>query len=162
MTNLNDNPYLLALRRRRAAEAPPVVTEQPHTERPIENEPRVAAQPSDSFGGLLRVFRERAGISQRRLSRKAGFGPAYVYLVECGDHKPSQDAATKIAGALNLNPTDRSRLIRGSALNPAALLPRPTMAAINDAYRKAAPGIRAIMESHAAEIVRITREGLTT
>ncbi|MEU8507510.1 helix-turn-helix transcriptional regulator [Streptomyces brevispora] len=46
---------------------------------------------SETFGALLRFFRERAGLSQEALGRKIGFSKSQVAMVERGDRPPRGD-----------------------------------------------------------------------
>lgn len=54
-------------------------------------------------GALIRVARERRGLSARQLSAITGYSPAYVSRLESGNLDPSLRAFAKIAHALHLN-----------------------------------------------------------
>jgi transcriptional regulator with XRE-family HTH domain len=77
------------------------------------------------FGERLRAFRERAGLSQNRLARRAGIDPAYVNRLERStvedSRSPTRRVVLALAAALSLGPADRDRLLVAAGLCPEAV-----------------------------------------
>lgn len=51
-------------------------------------------------GDLLRRLRQRAGLSQAEVARRAGIVPTVVSAYECGRRQPSLEAAGRIIDAM--------------------------------------------------------------
>lgn len=57
----------------------------------------------EGFGGLLKRFRSRSGLSQRALAERAGVDKSYVSRIEKGERKyPNRALVLEIAGILEL------------------------------------------------------------
>jgi transcriptional regulator with XRE-family HTH domain len=63
-------------------------------------------------GALMRVARQRKGMSQRELSLMVGRSPAYVNKLEAGVIEPSFQAVSEVAVALALTPLETWVLCR--------------------------------------------------
>ena len=50
-----------------------------------------------NYGKAIEKARKRANLSQHELSRRAGFDPSYVSMLERGTRSPSVGAVAKIA-----------------------------------------------------------------
>ncbi len=60
----------------------------------------------DDFRMNMKYYREKAGISQTRLSILCECGTGTIGGIEAGKAKPSFDMMIKIAEALKINPAD--------------------------------------------------------
>ena len=65
----------------------------------------------DSFGAVLRSLRERAGLSQSAVARRAGLDPSFVNRLESGQRSAERSIAERLAAALDLEPADADRLL---------------------------------------------------
>ncbi len=77
-----------------------------------------------AFGALLREYRVRIGLSQNLLARRAGIDPAYVNRLErapVDGAVPRRRVVLELAGALDLGPVDRERLLVAAGLCPEAI-----------------------------------------
>jgi transcriptional regulator with XRE-family HTH domain len=70
------------------------------------------ASPAPHVGALMRVARQRQGMSQRELSLRVGRSPAYVNKLEAGTIEPSFQAVSEVAVALRLTPLETWVLCR--------------------------------------------------
>ncbi len=76
------------------------------------------------FGGLLRDFRVRVGLSQNQLARRAGIDPAYVNRLERSGPDgavPRRRVVLDLATALELGPVDRERMLVAAGLCPESI-----------------------------------------
>lgn len=73
-----------------------------------------------TFGGLLRVARESAGIGVRELSRRSGVTAGYLSDIELDRRLPGADATARIEAALGI--TDGSLAIKGARVRITACL----------------------------------------
>lgn len=55
-----------------------------------------------AVGDLLRVLRERRGLSLRQLATRSGFSPSFISQVEKGQASPSINSLEKIAAVLDV------------------------------------------------------------
>jgi transcriptional regulator with XRE-family HTH domain len=62
------------------------------------------------FGGVLRDFRERLGVSQAKLAKLAEFDHSFISRLESGARMPTREAVDRLAAALRLEPEERDRL----------------------------------------------------
>jgi transcriptional regulator with XRE-family HTH domain len=74
-----------------------------------------------STGALLRQTRERHGLSQRRLARRAGTTQAVVSRIERGLTSPSLDTVERLLAAMGWELDVRLRRSRWQDHDPAAL-----------------------------------------
>ncbi len=72
-----------------------------------------------SFGSLLRAYRERAGLSQSALARRAGLDPSFINRLESGQRSAERSVAEKLINALGLDPADTDRLLAAGGHLPA-------------------------------------------
>ncbi len=73
----------------------------------------------DTFGSLLRAYRESKRLSQNALARQVGVNPAYVNRLESGERRPSQrHYVLDIARALNLGEEETNRLLEAGGHLP--------------------------------------------
>jgi predicted ATPase/transcriptional regulator with XRE-family HTH domain len=84
-------------------------------------------QPQDSFGGLLRRYREQAGLTQEALAEKAGLTPNAISSLERGRRRnPYPHTVQALAAALRLPKEQHDLLIRlAREKKPAALAEAP-------------------------------------
>lgn len=75
----------------------------------------------DGFGSLLRSFRERAGLSQSALARRAGLDPSFVNRLESGQRSAERAVAEKLVEALALGPPDADALLAAGGYLPSSL-----------------------------------------
>jgi hypothetical protein len=76
------------------------------------------AQKSDtSFPQLLKMLRERAGLSARALSSKCGFSPSYVSKAEAGILVPTLDNFARLVNTLGCSDQEIVFLVRSLAPN---------------------------------------------
>lgn len=68
------------------------------------------------FGGELRRWRERRGVSQLRLASIASMSPRYVSFVETGRSRPSRNVVERLADALDIPLRSRNRLLVAAGL----------------------------------------------
>lgn len=74
-----------------------------------------------NFGMVLRGFRERAGLSQSALARRAGLDPSFVNRLESGQRGADRAVAEGLARALDLNPTEMDQLLAAGGHLPLLL-----------------------------------------
>jgi|SRR5579884_1232541 len=74
----------------------------------------------ESFGSLLRSYREKAGLSQSALARRAGLDPSFVNRLESGQRSAERSVAQKLVDALDLGHAESDRLLAASGYLPAA------------------------------------------
>lgn len=55
------------------------------------------------FGDMLRMFRERVGLSQRALAEKAGIDTSYISRIERGERNATRSIALQLAEILKLS-----------------------------------------------------------
>jgi transcriptional regulator with XRE-family HTH domain len=89
----------------------------------------------ESFGPVLRCFRQRAGISQNALAKVAALDASYVHRLESGERgTPTRPVVDALAQALTLAPEERDQLLFAAGYVPPSLQrlgPRdPTLAAV--------------------------------
>ncbi|HET7036085.1 MAG TPA: helix-turn-helix domain-containing protein [Thermomicrobiaceae bacterium] len=71
------------------------------------------AQDEVSFGGLLKLYRSRSGLTQEELAERAGLSARGISDLERGLRQaPHRDTVQMLADALTLTPDDRARLAR--------------------------------------------------
>ena len=59
----------------------------------------ILAHMDTSFGGLLRVYRRAAGLTQEQLAERAGYSTVYVSMLERGQRLPLPATAMTFADA---------------------------------------------------------------
>jgi len=75
---------------------------------------------------LLRLYRERADLSQNRLAREAGVDPSYVNRIEGGlQQTPSRRRVLALSRVLRLRPYERDDLLAAAGHCPESLLALP-------------------------------------
>jgi transcriptional regulator with XRE-family HTH domain len=81
----------------------------------------MATEPGNvgSFGALLRAARERAGLSQSALARKAGLDPSFINRLESGQRSADRAVATALVAALGLGDAEGDRLLAAGGHLPA-------------------------------------------
>jgi len=57
---------------------------------------------SERFGQVVKVVRERQGISQEKLAELADIDRTYVSMIERGKRQPTLEVASRIASALSM------------------------------------------------------------
>ena len=67
--------------------------------------------PSESFGSELRAFRERAGLSQSAVARRAGLDPSFINRLESGQRGADRTVAEALIQGLGLDEADADRLL---------------------------------------------------
>lgn len=83
---------------------------------------RALDDPAASFADLLAGFRERAGLSQVALGRRAGVDASYLNRLESGERRvPTPDLLGALVAALDLDPPEADRLWWSLDLLPPAL-----------------------------------------
>lgn len=65
---------------------------------------------------IIRLKRERLGLSKRELGRRAGMSAAYVSALEAGNLKPSLAAFSKLAVILRLTAGEVFLVVQNAAL----------------------------------------------
>lgn len=77
----------------------------------------------ESFGSLLRSFRERGGLSQNSLAKKVGLSPSYINRLERGEREaPTREVVESLATTLCLPPSHRDRLVLAAGHPPSTLV----------------------------------------
>jgi transcriptional regulator with XRE-family HTH domain len=74
---------------------------------------------SEQFGQVVRRERESKGISQERLAQLAELDRTFVQRLEGGKHSPSLESIERIAGALQMFPSELIALSDGSEADEA-------------------------------------------
>ncbi len=65
-----------------------------------------------NIGGLIKYYRERAGVSQNALARNIGVNPAYINRLEkWGKGTNNRELIEHVAAALDLGPHERDQLL---------------------------------------------------
>ena len=73
----------------------------------------------EEFGALLSELRQRSGLSQNALARRAGINPGTVNRLESGQRAPSnRELVLTLADALGLDSADRDRLLAAAGHLP--------------------------------------------
>ncbi|MBX6772188.1 MAG: helix-turn-helix transcriptional regulator [Chloroflexi bacterium] len=73
------------------------------------------------FPSLLRAFRERAGLSQSALARRAGLDPSFINRLESGQRTADRTVAMRLVAALGLDQADTDRLLAAGGYLPDTL-----------------------------------------
>lgn len=74
-----------------------------------ETHPRTYTSPD--FGDILRGYRERSGMSQVHLARRAGVNTSFISRMEAGQRNPIPEKVIALANAMPLSRTERERLL---------------------------------------------------
>lgn len=61
---------------------------------------------AQAFGKVLREKRLEAGLTQEQLGLEAGVRRTFVSLLELGEQQPTLTTIVKLAGALNIKPSE--------------------------------------------------------
>jgi transcriptional regulator with XRE-family HTH domain len=90
-----------------------------------------------SFGALLRRLRQRAGLSQNALAKRAGLDASAINRLERGERgQTRREAVEALAAALALAPAERDQLLAAGGHLPASLarlgLADPTLLLVAD------------------------------
>ena len=73
----------------------------------------------ERFSGLLRGYRERAGLSQNELARRAGVNPGSINRIESGEREPSsRELIVRLSDALGLSPFELDQLLLAAGQLP--------------------------------------------
>jgi len=76
---------------------------------------------ASTIGERIRIYRDRAGLTQMKLAEKAGVHPTYVGQLERGEKNATLETIEKLARALNLPfETLFEAIIFGDSDNPIA------------------------------------------
>lgn len=75
-------------------------------------------QMTDTFGVVLKQFRETRRVSQSKLAERAGFDHSYVSRLESGARTPTRDAVDQLAGALDLVQLQQDELLAAAGFLP--------------------------------------------
>lgn len=65
----------------------------------------------NSFGTVLRAYRQRARLSQSEVARRAGLDPSFVNRLESGQRSAERPIAERLANALGIDPAETDRLL---------------------------------------------------
>lgn len=77
------------------------------------------SEPRDSFSGMLRHYRRRAGLNLMALSALLGKNHSYMARIESGDRNPpKRDYVLLLADALRLSAVERSRFLVAAGHTP--------------------------------------------
>lgn len=63
------------------------------------------------FGPVLKTMRERRGLSQAALARRAALDHSYVSRLEAAMRNPTRDVVTQIGEAMNLMQMEQDQLL---------------------------------------------------
>lgn len=66
---------------------------------------RLALEPEEAFGQVLRELRQAMRLSQEKLAFEAGVDRNYISLIELGKNSPSIKTVFKLCEALNTTPS---------------------------------------------------------
>jgi transcriptional regulator with XRE-family HTH domain len=94
------------------------------------------ARPSASFGGRLRWWRERRGLSQLDLAAAADSTQRHVSFLESGRATPSREMILRLAAVLDLSLRQQNALFLAAGYAPAwreSTLSAPELGAVNSA-----------------------------
>jgi transcriptional regulator with XRE-family HTH domain len=75
-------------------------------------------QVSESFGTVLKQFREARRVSQSKLAERAGFDHSYVSRLESGARTPTRDAVEQLSNALELTRIQQDELLASAGFLP--------------------------------------------
>jgi transcriptional regulator with XRE-family HTH domain len=79
---------------------------------------------AETFGALLRRYREERGLSQNALAKKAGVNVGTVNRLESGERSPGgSEMVLALAGALELAPRERDLLLLAGGQFPGGVTP---------------------------------------
>ncbi len=74
-----------------------------------------------NIGGMIKYYREQAGVSQNALARKIGVNPAYINRLEkWGKGINNRELIEQVAAALDLRPRESDQLLAMAGHLPAA------------------------------------------
>jgi len=73
--------------------------------------------PGDSFGDIVKGYRQELGLSQTALSKKAGLNHTSISRIESGKSKPTLSAAFKISNGLGLTHKQEDDLIHAARVH---------------------------------------------
>ncbi|MBI5947201.1 MAG: helix-turn-helix domain-containing protein [Chloroflexi bacterium] len=90
----------------RRPSSPPPVSEQPGRPTP------------SSARALLRLARERSGLSRRRLSELSGLSESLIYGIEVGNKSLRRETIVRIARAMSLVPTSLNGILDAGGFDP--------------------------------------------
>lgn len=76
---------------------------------------------SNGFGALLRELRERCGLSQAELARRAGVNHTTISRLERGQRHPSRLMVLRLARALATDESMTARLLASAGHTPVSL-----------------------------------------
>ena len=65
----------------------------------------------NAFAATLKVYRQRAGLSQSKLAEAADLDHSYASRLESGAREPSRDCANRLADALGLEDAERTHFL---------------------------------------------------
>lgn len=77
-------------------------------------------------GPLLRMWRERRGISQLELAGRADSSSRHISFVETGRSRPSEEMVLRLADHLDVPVRDRNALLVAAGYAPGTRTPRST------------------------------------
>ena len=79
---------------------------------------KINLQPSEAFGKVLRALRAERGLSQEALALEAGIQRNYVSLIERGINQPTITIISKLATALEVQPSQLIELVEADCAKP--------------------------------------------
>jgi transcriptional regulator with XRE-family HTH domain len=82
----------------------------------VSDSPAPGYQPELAVHNVVRAGRERLGLSQRSLGKRANLSSAYVGQLESGSLKPSLNAFARLACELRLTPGEVFLVVKNAAL----------------------------------------------
>jgi UTP--glucose-1-phosphate uridylyltransferase len=80
------------------------------------------SETKSDFGNLLRIARERAGISRQKLGEMVGLDSSHIYRIETGGRRPSRESALALADALGLKDDAMNEWLLAAGYAPMPLL----------------------------------------
>ena len=87
---------------------------------PLPNQ-RPLDDPAVTFSDLLAGFRQRAGLAQTDLARRAGVNASYINRLESGERLPMPEVALALASGLVLTVEETDRLLWSAGHLPPSL-----------------------------------------
>ena len=73
----------------------------------------------NNFGDMLRMFRERVGLSQRALAEKAGIDTSHISRIEHGERNATRSILLELAKILGLSQEEEDLwLIKAGFISP--------------------------------------------
>jgi transcriptional regulator with XRE-family HTH domain len=84
----------------------------------MNSEAGMYGQVSESFGAVLKQFREARRVSQSKLAERAGFDHSYVSRLESGARTPTRDAVEQLSNALELTRIQQDELLASAGFLP--------------------------------------------